>query len=126
MDGTPEDCTRTLENESSTRNEFYNRPVTYANIPDLPAILTAGSWSRGAVSDPIWDSNYIPSIFVTGDPEEMEDLIENVPKTTYQAKITFIGPDQVNTFEVKKTFLFVCLKCIYFLFTYKKKKIFVI
>ncbi|KAI8061228.1 coth protein-domain-containing protein [Thamnidium elegans] len=99
VDGTPEDCTRTLENESSTRNEFYNRPVTYANIPDLPTILTTGSWNRGAVSDPIWDSNYIPSIFVTGNPEEMNDLIENVPKTTYKAKITFIGPDEVNTFE---------------------------
>jgi hypothetical protein len=31
----------------------------------------------------------------------MENLIENVPKTTYKAKITYIGPDDVHTFEVK-------------------------
>lgn len=29
----------------------------------------------------------------------MNDLIENVPKTTYNAKITFIGPDSVKTIE---------------------------
>lgn len=29
----------------------------------------------------------------------MNDLIENVPKTTYKAKITFIGPDSVKSIE---------------------------
>lgn len=90
-----------MESGSSTRNEFYSRPVTYAtNIPQLPSILTEGAWSRGSTSDPIWDGNYIPSIFVTANENEMENLIENVPKTTYKAKITYIGPDEVTTFEV--------------------------
>lgn len=68
----------------------------------MPSILQEGSWTRGATDDPIWDSNYIPTIFVTGQQEQMNDLIENVPKTTYQAKITFIGPDNVTTFEVNQ------------------------
>lgn len=67
----------------------------------MPSILTNGSWTRGATSDSIWDSNYIPSIFVTANEEQMNNLIENVPKDTYSAKITFIGPDDVTTFEVK-------------------------
>ncbi|KAI7892103.1 coth protein-domain-containing protein [Mucor mucedo] len=99
VDGTAEDCTRSLEEGSSTRNEFYNRPITYADIPELPSILTNGSWTRGATSHPIWDSNYIPSVFVTANEEEMENLILNVPKDVYSAKITVIGPDEVNTFE---------------------------
>lgn len=89
-------------NGSSTKNEFFNRPVTYAtNIPELPSILTEGSWTRGDTSNPIWDSNYVPSIFVTGNPREMKELIENVKKNTYKTKITFIGPETINTFEVK-------------------------
>lgn len=87
---------------SSTRNEFYNRPITYAtNIPELPSILSNGSWTRASTNDSIWDSNYVPSIFITGDATEMNNLIENVPETTYKAKITFIDPDNVKTFEVK-------------------------
>ncbi|RCH87506.1 hypothetical protein CU097_009705 [Rhizopus azygosporus] len=99
VDGTAESFDRKL-NGTSTKNEFFERPITYAtHIPELPSILQEGSWTRGATDDPIWDSNYIPTIFVTGQQEQMNDLIENVPKTTYQAKITFIGPDNVTTFE---------------------------
>lgn len=111
MDGTAEKFDRTLESGDSTRNEFFNRPVTYAtNIPQLPSILADGSWTRGSTSDPIWDSNYIPSIFVTADESEMENLIENVAKNTYNAKVTFIGPDNVTTIEVRpyQMYLFVC------------------
>ncbi|KAG0768628.1 hypothetical protein G6F57_003424 [Rhizopus arrhizus] len=99
VDGNAESFKRLL-NGSSTKNEFFNRPVTYAtNIPELPSILTEGSWTRGDTSNPIWDSNYVPSIFVTGNPREMKELIENVKKNTYKTKITFIGPETINTFE---------------------------
>lgn len=72
----------------------------------MPSILTNGSWTRGATSHPIWDSNYIPSVFVTANEEEMENLILNVPKDVYSAKITVIGPDEVNTFEVNFFYIF--------------------
>lgn len=101
VDGKAENFTRSFSGGDATKNEFFEREVTYAtNIPELPSILSNGSWTRGSTSDPIWDSNYVPSIFVTGEESEMEDLIENVPKTTYKAKITFIGPDSVKTIEV--------------------------
>ena len=35
MDGVEEDFTRKLE-DASTRNDVYSRPVTYADLPDLP------------------------------------------------------------------------------------------
>ncbi|KAI9485614.1 MAG: coth protein-domain-containing protein [Benjaminiella poitrasii] len=103
VDGKSENFSRTLSSKSdgsSSLNEFYGREITYAtNIPELPSILTNGSWTRGDTSNPIWDSNYIPSIFVTANEDDMNNLIENVPKNTYSAKITYIGPDQVHTFK---------------------------
>ncbi|CAO0793201.1 unnamed protein product [Mucor circinelloides] len=100
VDGKAENFTRSFSGGDATKNEFFERQVTYAtNIPELPSILSNGSWTRGSTSDPIWDSNYVPSIFVTGEESQMEDLIENVPKTTYKAKITFIGPDSVKSIE---------------------------
>ncbi|KAI8638771.1 coth protein-domain-containing protein [Parasitella parasitica] len=100
VDGKTESFDRTFAGGDSTKNEFYERQVTYAtNIPELPSILSEGAWSRGSTSDPIWDSNYIPSIFVTADEDDMEDLIEDVSKSTYKAKITFIGPDSVKSIE---------------------------
>ncbi|KAG1466485.1 hypothetical protein G6F46_000142 [Rhizopus delemar] len=99
VDGAAETFERIL-NGTSTKNEFFNRPITYAtNIPELPNILSEGSWTRGETTDPLWDSNYVPSIFVTGKSDEMEDLITNVTKKTYQAKITFIGPENITTIE---------------------------
>lgn len=35
----------------------------------------------------------------------MEDLITNVTKKTYQAKITFIGPENITTIEVKQRYI---------------------
>jgi hypothetical protein len=99
IDGEAEEFDRALNSGDSTRNDFYNRNVTYANIPGIPTILPEGAWTRGDVSHPIWDTNYITSIFVTGKKDDMEDLIENVPTNTYTAKITYIGPDEVYTFE---------------------------
>lgn len=100
MDGKSEEFDRSLTSGDSTRNEFYNRNVTYADIPAIPQILTDGAWTKGDVSHPIWDTNYITTIFVTGKKDDMEDLIENVPTNTYSAKITYVGPDELYTFEV--------------------------
>ncbi|CEP17296.1 hypothetical protein [Parasitella parasitica] len=100
VDGKAESFDRSFAGGDSTKNEFYERPVTYAtNIPELPSILSEGAWNRGSTSDPIWDSNYIPSVFVTADEDDMEELIEEVSKSTYKAKITFIGPDSVKSIE---------------------------
>ncbi|KAI8056549.1 coth protein-domain-containing protein [Gilbertella persicaria] len=100
VDGKTEEFNRTFDNGNSTLNEFFEREVTYAtDIPELPTILTEGAWDKGSTSHPIWDSNYIPTIFINGVEEEMNDLIENIPKSTYKVKITFISPKDVTTIE---------------------------
>ncbi|KAI9024339.1 coth protein-domain-containing protein [Phycomyces nitens] len=102
VDGTAESFDRSLESgRSATRNDFYDRPVTYANIPELPYPIKDNNWDRETQDSPMWDSNYIPSIFITGIQSEMDNLVENVPKgdVVYKTKFTFIGPDDVFTFK---------------------------
>lgn len=48
----------------------------------------------------MFDSNYIPTIFITGNPADMENLIKTVPATLYNdTKFTFIGPEEVLVYE---------------------------
>jgi hypothetical protein len=112
VDGVAETFSRSLSGDS-TRNDFFNREVTYGSVPEIPKILGDGAWSRGDTSNPIWDSNYIPTIFVTGDSGEMNKLITDVPKSTYTAKITFVGPDDVTTFSVSMNILWWFFFCFY-------------
>ncbi|KAI8329398.1 coth protein-domain-containing protein [Chlamydoabsidia padenii] len=99
--GQAEGFDRSLEQgRTTTRNDFYNRPVTYANIPQLPwPIKTNPQWTRGGDPTPLFDSNYIPSVFITGDPTEINDLIKNVPKATQSVKFTLVDAEGVHTFN---------------------------
>ncbi|KAI8377328.1 coth protein-domain-containing protein [Blakeslea trispora] len=106
MDGKAENFTRIFHKGDSTLNEFFGRQLTYAtDIPELPSILTEGAWDRGSTNHSIWDSNYIPSIFVTGDRDSMEELIVNVTDSTFKTKITYITAKDVSTFEDCSLFL---------------------
>ncbi|KAI9278521.1 hypothetical protein BDA99DRAFT_9338 [Phascolomyces articulosus] len=100
--GTAEGFERTLvQGRTNTRNDFYNRQVTYADIPKLPwPIKDNPQWTRGGPESPMFDTNYIPSIFMTMNPEEMQTLVSTVPATLYSSKFTFVGPDEVLTYEV--------------------------
>ncbi|KAI8141865.1 coth protein-domain-containing protein [Fennellomyces sp. T-0311] len=99
--GTAEPFERTLEpGRTATRNDFYNRPITYADIPKLPwPIKENPQWTRGGPESPMFDTNYIPTIFMTMNQGEMDTLVKTVPATLYSAKFTFIGPEEVLTFE---------------------------
>ncbi|CAO3596830.1 unnamed protein product [Absidia cylindrospora] len=99
--GTAEEFDRSLEKgRTATRNDFYNRPVTYANIPQLPwPIKTNPQWTRGGDPTPLFDSNYIPSVFITGDAAELDNLVKNVPKGDVKAKFTLVEADNVHTFN---------------------------
>ncbi|CDS09944.1 hypothetical protein LRAMOSA02621 [Lichtheimia ramosa] len=99
--GNAEPFDRTLEDgRDKTRNDFFNRSVTYANIPKLPFPITENNWSRSGKEAPMFDSNYIPTIFITGNPADMENLIKTVPATLYNdTKFTFIGPEEVLVYE---------------------------
>ncbi|KAI7857689.1 coth protein-domain-containing protein [Circinella umbellata] len=98
VDGAEETFERSL-NGDTTLNDIFQRPVTYASLPPLPHPIKQNAWTRGGPKGSIWDDQYIPSIFITGDPLEMEDLVENVPKKKVNVKFTIIGADQVWSFE---------------------------
>ncbi|KAI8061680.1 coth protein-domain-containing protein [Gongronella butleri] len=99
--GTAEAFDRTLDQgRTSTRNDFYNRPITYANIPELPwPIKNNSQWTRGGAPTAGFDSNYIPTIFVQGDDAQLQSLVKNVPKDLLSVKLTFVDADGVHTFN---------------------------
>ncbi|KAL1930961.1 hypothetical protein VTP01DRAFT_10098 [Rhizomucor pusillus] len=99
--GTEEPFDRTLDKgRSSTRNDFFNRSVTYANIPELPwPIKDKPQWTRGGSQAAIFDTNYIPSIFIVGDKAEMDNLVKNVPADLYNVQFTIITAEDVQTFN---------------------------
>ncbi|KAI9491602.1 coth protein-domain-containing protein [Zychaea mexicana] len=99
--GTAEAFERTLEaGRTSTRNDFFNRQVTYANIPKLPwPIKENPQWTRAGPESPMFDTNYIPSIFMTMSPEEKSTLVQTVPADLFSSKFTFVGPDEVLAYE---------------------------
>ncbi|KAF7727368.1 hypothetical protein EC973_007611 [Apophysomyces ossiformis] len=100
VNGQPEGFERALEKgRASTRNDFHNRPVTYANIPKLPWPIKDNMWQRSDGDVMSFDDNYIPTIFMNGDAAELDNLVKNVPATTHKVKFTFIGPDEVKVFN---------------------------
>ncbi|KAI7903665.1 coth protein-domain-containing protein [Cokeromyces recurvatus] len=98
--GVEESFTRALDSsKSSTLNDFMNRPVTYANIPKLPwPIKNNPQWTR-SVKPEIYDENYIPSVFFTGDSAAVDAIVKNVPKDKVTGTLTFIGADYLHTFQ---------------------------
>ncbi|KAI8341289.1 coth protein-domain-containing protein [Chlamydoabsidia padenii] len=99
--GQAEAFDRSLEQgRTATRNDFYNRPVTYANIPQLPwPIKTNPQWTRGGDATPLFDSNYISSVFINGDPAQIDNLVKNVPADLTSVKFTLIDAESVHTFN---------------------------
>ncbi|GJJ75489.1 spore coat protein H [Entomortierella parvispora] len=84
---------------TSTLNDFINRPVTYADIPELPwPIEKDPQWTRSGPKQPLFDTNYIPTIFVNGDVSQLDALIANPVKTKYPVTLTYILADETKTF----------------------------
>ncbi|KAI8336537.1 coth protein-domain-containing protein [Chlamydoabsidia padenii] len=98
VNGKAESFERTLSG-ASTRNDIYLRPVTYASIPGLPKVIGVNDWTRAIEPEPIWDINYIPSVFITLGAKERNSLVKKLSKSIYKAKITIIDADNVHTFE---------------------------
>ncbi|KAG1454123.1 hypothetical protein G6F56_007399 [Rhizopus delemar] len=85
---------------NSTLNDFYNRQVTYANLPQLPwPIAEDPQWTRSGKKPEIFDDNYIPSVFFHGEDADVDNLVKNVPKKKVKGTLTFIGSNYVHTFE---------------------------
>lgn len=55
----------------------------------------------------MFDTNYIPTIFMNGDPTEMNNLIKNVPADLYSTKFTFVGPEEVLVYKVSHVLLLI-------------------
>ncbi|KAI8967146.1 coth protein-domain-containing protein [Mycotypha africana] len=100
-DDKAEEFTRQLTSgKEETYNEFFGRPVTYAQLPKLPRPLDNGKqWRRDDKNVDLFDSNYIPSIFVNGQSRDIPKMIRNVSKKKFPVDLTFIGKDWVKTFH---------------------------
>ncbi|KAI9256702.1 coth protein-domain-containing protein [Sporodiniella umbellata] len=92
---------RTLPSGASrTLNDFFGRPITYANITDLPRPLDNGKhWTRADKNPDLFDTNYIPTIVVNGETRDMERLVKTVPKKKFRVELTIIGKDYYRTFK---------------------------
>ncbi|KAF9347793.1 hypothetical protein BGX26_000750 [Mortierella sp. AD094] len=85
---------------AETYNDFLNRPVTYADIPELPwPIANNPQWTRSGPKQPIFDINYIPTIFVNGNPSDLNSLIANPTTTQYPVTMTYVLANEVKTFS---------------------------
>ncbi|CAO3682479.1 unnamed protein product [Rhizopus stolonifer] len=96
-----EDFVRTLPPKTKrTMNEFFGRPITYADIPVLPRPLDNGKeWTRADKEPDLFDTNYIPTIIVNGRESDMERLVETVPKKKFRVELTIIAKDYYRTFK---------------------------
>ncbi|RCH86308.1 hypothetical protein CU098_007082 [Rhizopus stolonifer] len=100
VDGNAETFTRSLSsNITATFNDFFDRPITVANIPAFPRPLDNGKqWNRADQNPDLFDSNYMPTIFAHGDQSSLDNLVENVPKENVTVDLTFVGRDYVQQF----------------------------
>lgn len=69
-------------------------------MSNLPAAIGKNDWTKAIQPGPIWDINYIPSVFITGKKSDMDSLVKDLSKNIYKAKITMIDADTAHTFEV--------------------------
>ncbi|KAG0214749.1 hypothetical protein BGX33_001866 [Mortierella sp. NVP41] len=85
---------------SATYNDFLDRPITYANIPELPwPIEKNPQWTRSGAKQPLFDTNYIPTIFANGDGARLDSLIATPVADKVPVTLTFILANEVKTFK---------------------------
>ncbi|KAK3815109.1 MAG: coth protein-domain-containing protein, partial [Benniella sp.] len=91
---------RTLPTGGSTLNDFFDRPITYANIPELPwPIEKNPQWTRSGAKQPLFDTNYIPTIFIVGDKAQLDGLIQVPVSTKFPVTMTVILSNEVKTLK---------------------------
>ncbi|KAF9402999.1 hypothetical protein BGZ94_004753 [Podila epigama] len=95
--GKAEDFDRPLPTgRTSTYNDFIDRPITYADIPELPwPIEKDPQWTRGGPKQALFDTNYIPTVFVQGDAAALNTIVTTVPKSRTSVTLTVVLADQV-------------------------------
>lgn len=101
VNGTPEAFDRKFPaGRTATFNDFLNRPVTYANIPELPwPIEEEPQWTRMAPKHDLFDTNYIPTLLVNGNTNDLNSLITNPTSTKYPVTMTVVMVDKVVTYK---------------------------
>ncbi|CAO3574125.1 unnamed protein product [Mortierella alpina] len=98
VDGLNEPFVRRLKaGVFKTHNDFVNRPVTYADIPHLSAVEPL--WTRSGPKQALFDTNYIPTLWVRADPAKVNTLVKKPHKKWIEgATLTFITADGIETF----------------------------
>lgn len=81
---------------------FLAFPMAATDVTDTMSYCPSPQpqWTRGGSQAAIFDTNYIPSIFIVGDKAEMDNLVKNVPADLYNVQFTIITAEDVQTFNV--------------------------
>ncbi|KAF8940744.1 hypothetical protein BGZ47_007623 [Haplosporangium gracile] len=96
--GRAEAFDRTIPTTGATYNEFLDRPVAYANIPELPwPIEKDPQWTRAAPKQAIFDINYIPTIFANGPAADLDSLVATPTSTKIPVTLTVVLANEVKT-----------------------------
>ncbi|KAF9143314.1 hypothetical protein BG015_000469, partial [Linnemannia schmuckeri] len=96
--GRAEAFDRTIPTTGATYNEFLDRPITYANIPELPwPIEKDPQWTRAAPKQAIFDTNYIPTIFANGPAADLDSLVATPTSTKIPVTLTIVLANEVKT-----------------------------
>ncbi|KAG0268437.1 hypothetical protein DFQ27_006789 [Actinomortierella ambigua] len=105
--GTPEPFERQLGvGHTSTWNDFANRTMSYADIPELPwPIEERPQWTRSGTPHSLWDTNYIPTVWIQVEQVDKDRFYKYIPvpkrndKQRWSATLTYILADEIHTFK---------------------------
>ncbi|KAF9319751.1 hypothetical protein BGZ91_004884 [Linnemannia elongata] len=96
--GRAEAFDRTVPTTGATYNEFLDRPISYANIPELPwPVEKDPQWTRGAPKQAIFDTNYIPTLFASGPAADLDSLVATPTSTKIPVTMTIVLANEVKT-----------------------------
>ncbi|KAF9971017.1 hypothetical protein BGZ73_006098 [Actinomortierella ambigua] len=101
FEGQPETFDRQLgAGYTMTWNDFAHRPISYADIPELPwPIEERPQWTRGGTPHSLWDTNYIPTLWVQGDNTTLFELIGAPSDKKIPVTLTVVLADEIRTFK---------------------------
>ncbi|ORX87707.1 hypothetical protein BCR32DRAFT_264125 [Anaeromyces robustus] len=88
--------TRKREQNEDALNEFFDRQITILNHPRLPRAyeeLDTLELSK------LYDDNYVATIIVKCDENQLNDLYQNTSNTAVKAQVIYASPYAVKTFN---------------------------
>ncbi|KAF9960454.1 hypothetical protein BGZ65_012306, partial [Modicella reniformis] len=81
-------------------NGFFDRPVTFADISELPwPIEGRPQWTRSGAKQALFDTNYIPTIFINGNRTRNGPYDQEPSGHQDEWQFDYILANEVKTFN---------------------------